>query len=109
MAGPSFSHCRSVHIFRYSSSTSMTHPSLAGEQTLALAMARHPRLGEMSHAAVLTADALQIIHHFVAISHAELVGSKRVVCVCVRTGDVRQPEIKREHALRRLNPSPFTN
>ena len=68
-------------------------------------MARHHRLGEMSHAAVLTADTLQIIHHFVSISHVELVGSKRIVCVCVRTGDVRQPEIKREHALRRLNPS----
>ena len=63
-------------------------PSLATEQTLALAMARHPSLGAESPAAPLDADTLQVILKFVRAAHAQLVSQKRLASICVRTGDL---------------------
>ena len=64
-------------------------PSLADEQTLAFAMARHPRLGASSGAAaLLNDDMIQHIHRFVSQAHVELLERKRLLSVCVRTGDL---------------------
>ena len=62
--------------------------SLACEQTLALAMARHARLGAASSAALLEADTVALIFSFVQEAHEELVATKRIASIHVRAGDV---------------------
>ena len=62
--------------------------SLASEQALALAMARHPRLGAASCAAALQADTLALIFGFVQAAHQELVATKRIASIHVRAGDL---------------------
>ena len=62
--------------------------TLAEEQVFALAMARHPRLGATSRAAVLDDDLLRAILGAVQSAHKELVDTKRIVAVCVKTGDL---------------------
>lgn len=59
---------------------------LATEQVLALAMARHERLGAESLARHLDVDALECVLHFVRAAHEHLASTKRVVSICVRTG-----------------------
>jgi len=59
--------------------------SLAIEQTLALAMARHARLGAASSAFALEADTLALIFSFVRDAHEKLVATKRIVGICVQT------------------------
>ena len=58
------------------------------EQVMALAMARHARLGAASPAAVLPADALQIVMRFVQAAHQQLISTPRLIRVYVRTGDL---------------------
>ena len=62
--------------------------SLACEQTIALAMARHARLGAASSAALLEADTVALIFSFVQEAHEELVATKRIASIHVRAGDV---------------------
>ena len=62
--------------------------SLASKQALALAMARHPRLGAASCAAALEADTLALIFGFVQEAHRELVATKRIASIHVRAGDL---------------------
>jgi hypothetical protein len=59
--------------------------SLATEQVLALAMARHPRLGVESPAALLTDDTTRVVLRSVQQAHRAVVESKRIFSVCVRT------------------------
>ena len=77
---------------RHESALSMTDgeekTSLASEQALALAMARHPRLGAASCAAALQADTLALIFGFVQAAHQELVATKRIASIHVRAGDL---------------------
>ena len=62
--------------------------TLAREQILALAMARHARLGAASRAKCLNADALSHVHKYVCEAHQELASTKRISKICVKTGDV---------------------
>ena len=62
--------------------------SLATDQALALAMARHPRLGAASPASALGEDTISTIFGFVQEAHRKLMTSKRLVSICVRTGDL---------------------
>ena len=62
--------------------------SLAHQQALALAMARHPRLGASSPASVLNSDLIQLVFSFINAAHHQFTRSKRVVSVAVRTGDL---------------------
>ena len=62
--------------------------SLAVDQILALAMARHARLGAASPASALEEDTMHHILHFVREAHLKLMATKRIVSICVRTGDL---------------------
>ena len=79
-------HALSVETSALCLSTSMG--SLATDQALALAMARHNRLGAASPAASLNADTTQLIHSFVRDAHEELVSAKRIVAIYMKTGDL---------------------
>ena len=58
--------------------------SLAIDQTLALAMARHGRLGASSSAASLQADTIEHIFAFVREAHKDLLATRRIVSICVQ-------------------------
>ena len=58
--------------------------SLAIDQTLALAMARHGRLGASSSAASLEADTIEHILAFVREAHKDLLATRRIVSICVK-------------------------
>jgi len=69
-----------------------SHPSspttcLASQQTLALAMASHPRLGASSPAASLPLDALHRIRDMVSAAHLSLSSTVRLVSIRVKTGE----------------------
>eukprot|EP00966_Prymnesium_polylepis_P099283 2299600-Prymnesium_polylepis.1 len=49
-------------------------------------MARHARLGAESLAAALDLDLMPLILRFVQAAHQELLATKRIVSICVRTG-----------------------
>lgn len=65
-----------------------TSRNLAGDQLLALSMARHPRLGAASAAASLNEDCGRRILQYVRASHAAIVAMKRIFLVRVKTGDL---------------------
>ena len=61
-----------------------TMGSLAIDQTLALAMARHGRLGASSSAASLQADTIEHIFAFVREAHKDLLATRRIVSICMQ-------------------------
>ena len=62
--------------------------SLAIDQTLALAMARHGRLGASSSAASLEADTIELILAFVREAHKDLLATRRIVSICARVSSL---------------------
>ena len=62
--------------------------TLATEQVLALAMARHARLGAESTAKCLDADAFQVVWKWVHAAHQKLASTTRIVKICVKAGDI---------------------
>ena len=85
-AGPGTRYCRARG---RAQSRTRCRPLLPGrEQILALAMARHTRLGAASKAKCLNADALSHVHKCVCEAHQELAATKRISKICVRTGNV---------------------
>ena len=62
--------------------------SLAIDQTFALAMARHGRLGASSSAASLEADTIELILAFVREAHKDLLATRRIVSICARVSSL---------------------
>ena len=65
-----------------------TMGSLAIDQTFALAMARHGRLGASSSAASLEADTIELILAFVREAHKDLLATRRIVSICARVSSL---------------------